>query len=104
MPKREVQTSKMRDHADIDAIRKKHEAWKALFLPRVHEVDASSNLSISDVDALFTSLDEAHRLAAKLTELVCECAPITWCRADCLDDAIRWEREAEKILTGGLDE
>ncbi len=77
MPKREVQTSKMRDHADIDAIRKKHEAWKALFLPRVHEVDASSNLSISDVDALFTSLDEAHRLAAKLTELVCECAPIT---------------------------
>ena len=91
---------------DIDAIRKKHEAQIAYTKEKQGDFpylfqSIHSNLTISEVDALFKALDEARGKVEALTELVCECAPITWCRAHYMDDAIKWERKAEQILKGG---
>ena len=83
---------------DIDAIRRKHEAHKKYIDNPTY---TATYLTISDVDALFKALDAERGKVEALTELVCECAPITWCRAHYMDDAIKWERKAEQILKGG---
>ena len=89
-----------------DEIRKKHEAQRSYVLETQGDAaylnqSIKSGLTISEVDALFKALDAERGKVEALTELVCECAPITWCRAHYMDDAIKWERKAEQILKGG---